>query len=115
MLRSSRISALPGEAFRPVSETFGERLRRLREEQGFSITELAGAVGVTDSAIRQLEIGNVKSPGFALGLRIADRLHVDPYYLALGAGLSLTEHIERIEKRVTKLEQRVATIPATRR
>lgn len=108
-------SAWPGEALLRVSESFGDRLRRLREEQGFSVTDLASSVGVSDSAIRQLELGNVKSPSFALGLRIADRLNVDPHYLALGAGFSMTDRIDGMEKRLVKVEQRVAAISTSRR
>ena len=109
------ISLLPGTAFHTMTEPFGKRLRRLREERGFSVADLASAVGVSESAIRQLEVGTVKLPSFALGLRIADRLNVDPYYLAVGAGFSMTEQIDRIERRIAKLEQRVASLPATRR
>jgi transcriptional regulator with XRE-family HTH domain len=96
-------------------ESFGERLRRLRESKGFSISDLASAVGVSESTIRQIEVGNVKSPSFALGLRISDRLAVDPYYLALGEGFSISERLNLIEGRIMKLEQRVAAIPAPRR
>ena len=98
-----------------MTESFGKRLRRLREERGFAVADLASAVGVSESAIRQLEVGTVKLPSFALGLRIADRLNVDPYYLAAGAGFSMTEQIDRIERRITKLEQRIASAPTTRR
>ncbi len=114
-LRRLGINLLPGTAFSAMTESFGKRLRRLREEQGFSVADLALAVAVSESAIRQLEAGIVKLPSFALGLRIADRLNVDPYYLAAGAGFSMTEQIDRIERRVAKLEQRVASLPSTRR
>ncbi|MDB5071050.1 MAG: Helix-turn-helix domain [Candidatus Eremiobacteraeota bacterium] len=98
-----------------MSETFGERLRRVRESKGFSVPDLASAVGVSESTIRQLEAGNVKSPSFALGLRIADRLTVDPFYLALGEGFSVTERLNLLENRLTKLEQRVSSIPTPTR
>jgi transcriptional regulator with XRE-family HTH domain len=98
-----------------MSETFAARLRRVREDKGFTVPDLASAVGVSPGAIRQLESGQSKNPGFALGLRIADRLNVDPHYLALGEGFSLTERLELMEERVAKLERRVASIPATRR
>jgi transcriptional regulator with XRE-family HTH domain len=89
-----------------MSETFGERLRRLREAQGLSVPEIASAVGASEGTIRQLETGNVKNPAFALGLRLADKLNVDPYYLALGTGFSMQERFELLERRVGALEQR---------
>lgn len=113
-LRGAGISPLPWDAVGSVSETFGERLRRVRESKGFSVPDLASAVGVSESTIRQLEVGNVKSPSFALGLRIADRLTVDPFYLALGEGFSVSERLNLLENRLTKLEQRVASIPTRR-
>ena len=109
------VSFLPGTAFGGMSETFGARLRRVREEKGFTVPDLAAAVGVSPGAIRQLESGQSKNPGFALGLRIADRLSVDPHYLALGEGFSLTERLELVEERMVKLERRVAAIPLPRR
>ena len=91
-----------------MSETFGQRLRRLREELGFSVPEIASAVGASEGTIRQLESGNVKNPAFALGLRIADKLNVDPHYLALGSGFSMQDRFELLERRIERLERRVA-------
>jgi transcriptional regulator with XRE-family HTH domain len=84
-----------------MTETFAERVRRLREERGFTVPDLAAAVGVSPGAIRQLESGQIKNPSFALGLRLANRLNVDPHYLALGEGFSLTERLELLEQRVS--------------
>jgi transcriptional regulator with XRE-family HTH domain len=98
-----------------MAETFAERLRRIRLEQGFSVPDLASAVGVSDGAIRQLESGQTKQPSFALGLRIADKLHVEPYYLALGAGFSMRDHLERIEVRLDAMDRRLAEQDRRRR
>lgn len=86
-------------------ETFAERLRRLREEQGLSVPDLASSVGVSPGAIRQLERGEVKNPGFALGVRIANALCADPGYLALGKGASFTDHFDSLDRRVRALER----------
>jgi DNA-binding XRE family transcriptional regulator len=102
-------SALPGEALGAMSETFAERLRRLRREQGYTIVDLAAAVGAAEGTIRQLESGNVKAPNFLLGIRLADQLKVDPRFLALGEGVGIVERVDALERRVTKLEQRAAT------
>jgi transcriptional regulator with XRE-family HTH domain len=115
MLSVPAVSFLPGTALGDMSETFAARLRRVREEKGFTVPDLAAAVGVSPGAIRQLESGQSKNPGFALGLRIADRLSVDPHYLALGEGFSLTERLELVENRMAKLERRVASLTPARR
>jgi transcriptional regulator with XRE-family HTH domain len=98
-----------------VTETFAERLRRLRHEQGYTAVDLATAVGASEGTIRQLESGNVKSPNFHLGIRLADRLQVDPRYLALGEGVGVAARFDAIERRLGKLESRVAGLPARRR
>ena len=97
-----------------MSESFAQRLRRLREERGATIAALADEVGVSEGAIRQLETGNVKSPSFVVGLRLAHYLGVDPYYLASGDGSHVGERLLLVERRLAKLEQRVATLPARR-
>ncbi len=91
-----------------AGETFGDRLRRLREAAGFSIKTLAEEAGVTEGAIRQLETGGVQNPSFAVGLRIATAVKADPYELAFGgAGTgSVAERLAKIEARLARLEGR---------
>ena len=91
-----------------MSETFAQRLRRLREERGTTIANLADEVGVSEGAVRQLETGNVKSPSFVVGLRLAHYLGVDPYYLASGEGSYVAERLVLVERRLAKIEQRLA-------
>lgn len=105
----------PGVSFAPMSETFGERLRRLRTEQGYTVVDLAAAVGSAEGTIRHLESGDVKSPTFLLGIRLAEQLKVDPRYLAVGEGISVGARFDAIEHRLGKLEQRVSSLAAARR
>ena len=105
----------PGISFAPMTETFAERLRRLRNEQGYTVADLAAAVGAAEGTIRHLEGGDVKSPNFLLGIRLAEQLKVDPRFLALGEGIGVAERFDAIERRLSKVEQRVASIPMTRR
>jgi transcriptional regulator with XRE-family HTH domain len=98
-----------------MNETFAERLRRLREEHGLTISGLALEIGVSEGAIRQIESGSVKSTSFSIGLKLAHRLGVDPFYLALGEGSNLNERMTVLERRIAKLEQRAASTPSTRR
>lgn len=65
------------EAAAGVTETLAQRLRRLRDEHGYTLADLAAAVGCSEGALRVLENGRVKSPSLLLGVRLADRLHVD--------------------------------------
>lgn len=104
-----------GVSFSPMSETFGERLRRLRTEQGYTVVDLAAAVGAAEGTIRHLENGAVKSPTFLLGLRLAEHLKVDPRYLALGEGIGVAARFDAMERRLSKVEQRLASMPMPRR
>ncbi len=65
-------------------ESFGARLRRLREARGLPKTVLARRVGLTEAAIRQLESGRTSQPRLGDGVRLADALGVGLRYLALG-------------------------------
>ncbi len=67
-----------------TGETFGQRLRRLREARGLPKTVLAKRVGLTEACIRQLESGRTSGPRLADGVRLADALGADPRYLAFG-------------------------------
>jgi len=60
--------------------SFGERLRRRREELGISRAELADRLGVSRSAIGNYETG-VSAPKEEVLLRLFDALQVDPNYL----------------------------------
>jgi transcriptional regulator with XRE-family HTH domain len=98
-----------------MSESFADRLRRLREEKGLTVSSLAASVGVAEGTIRQLETGQTKNPSFVVGVRLANQLSVDPFYLALGDRATLTERMEIFERRLTKLEQRVDALPPPKR
>jgi transcriptional regulator with XRE-family HTH domain len=87
-----------------VAETFGRRLQRLRTERGISVGTLARAVEVSESAIRQLEAGTSKSASFAVGLKIAEFLEVDPHALAFGEGQPLSTALRVMQRRVEALE-----------
>jgi transcriptional regulator with XRE-family HTH domain len=112
---------------RNVAQTFGERLRALRERRKLTVSQLAIAVRITEGAIRQMESGQTKSASFLTGLRLATTLDVTPWYLATGqsegaaetakprrpgdAGLveaieALTKGLEGVDRRVRELEAR---------
>jgi transcriptional regulator with XRE-family HTH domain len=106
-------------------ENFAERLRRLRTAQLLSTSDLAYRVGVTEGAIRQIESGRTKSANFTLGLKLAETLDVDPWYLATGVGRkieadrdqsgSLKDRMSRLEARLERVERDVAGSRAPRK
>lgn len=80
--------------------SFGEQLRRRREELGISRSELATRLGVTKSAVGNYETG-VSTPKEEILLRLFDALQVDPNYLyrdsfRFGAAPFLTEDEEHL-------------------
>ena len=80
--------------------SFGEQLRRRREELGISRSELADCLGITKSAVGNYETG-VSAPKEEVLLRLFDALQVDPNYLyrdsfRFSAAASLTEEEEHL-------------------
>ncbi|MBL0142631.1 MAG: helix-turn-helix transcriptional regulator [Betaproteobacteria bacterium] len=65
-------------------ETFGERLKRLREEKQVSVSSLAKHLGISRSAVSQLESGESKGMKPANLLSAAELLGVDPKTLLYG-------------------------------
>ena len=64
--------------------SFGEQLRRRREELGMSRDTLAEKLGVSRSAIGNYETG-VSTPKEDVLLRLFDALEIDPNYLYQGS------------------------------
>ncbi len=60
--------------------SFGERLRRRREELGLTRAELAERLGVSRSAVGNYETG-ISAPKEEILLQLFDALQVDPNYL----------------------------------
>lgn len=63
-------------------DTLADRVRAERERRGWSQGELGRRCGVTQQAIRTVESGKTRQPGFLLEL--ADAFGLSPYYLARG-------------------------------
>ena len=63
-----------------AAETFGERLGRLREDARLSQSALARRVGVSQSAVSQMESGE-RSPSYGMLVQVADALGVSLAYL----------------------------------
>ena len=63
-----------------AAETFGERLTRLREDARLSQSALARRVGVSQSAVSQMESGE-RSPSYGMLVQLAEALGVSVAYL----------------------------------
>ena len=98
-----------------ASETFGQRLKRLRTVRGLRVLDLGYAAGITEGAIRQIESGQTKSASLLAGIRLAKLLGVSAEYLATGTesradddGLLrvLLDRLDNHERRLAAMEAR---------
>lgn len=60
----------------------GQRVRRLRERHGWTISDLAKMVGVAPSTVGGIENGAI--PTLWNGLGIAEAFGVSPFYIGFG-------------------------------
>jgi transcriptional regulator with XRE-family HTH domain len=68
-------------------ETFGKRLRRLREAAGYTVGRtFAQAISIRPPSLSELENDQSKQPAADTLLRAASLLRVDPAYLLHGEG-----------------------------
>ncbi|HEY0384042.1 MAG TPA: helix-turn-helix transcriptional regulator [Candidatus Elarobacter sp.] len=63
-------------------ESIGQRVRRLRERQGWTVRHLAEILCVAPSTIRRIERGS--QPTLAHGLGLAEVFGVHPDYIGFG-------------------------------
>lgn len=87
--------------------SFGEQLRRRREELGLSREELAKRLGVGKTAIGNYETG-VSTPKEDVLLRLFDALQVDPNYLYRGAyrhGFTFTDEEQHLVEKYRGLSR----------
>lgn len=77
--------------------TFGERLAQIREHAGLTQTALAERVGMSQSAVSQMEKGERK-PSFDMLRQLADALGVKTSYL-LGSEVETLSEEEQVHFR----------------
>lgn len=84
----------------PVDATLGEKIRFYRQQAGLTQKELAGLCEVSESAIRNYELGN-RVPDFLTLKTIAEQLRVSYYAIA---DINLTE-LDGAVQALFKLEE----------
>ena len=73
---------------------FGKRLAKIREDAGFTQSSLAREVGISQSAISQIEAGE-RNPSYETIRQIAEAMKLSPAYL-VGAEVEGLTEAERI-------------------
>ena len=69
---------------------FGKRLAKVRADAGYTQSSLARAVGISQSAISQIEAGE-RNPSYEMIRQIAEAMRLSPAYLVGGEVEGLTE------------------------
>jgi HTH-type transcriptional regulator, repressor for puuD len=69
---------------------FGARLAKIREDAGFTQSSLARAVGLSQSAVSQIESGE-RNPSYETIRQIAEAMDLTPAYLVGGEIEGLNE------------------------
>ena len=64
-----------------VGQSLASRLRRLREEQGLSLSEVARRAQVSKAYVSQLERGGSKEPSYSIVTRLATALGTTAQHL----------------------------------
>lgn len=72
-------------------ETMGQRIKRMRDQRGWTQTQLAELVGVTVSAVSQWELDQTENVKLLPFLRLARLFETDPHYLVFGSGRGVPE------------------------
>jgi transcriptional regulator with XRE-family HTH domain len=67
-----------------MTETLGSRIRHARERYGMSQAELARRIGISNTALNQIESGKTQNPGVVHIVAIARVLGVSTDALLLG-------------------------------
>ena len=97
--------------------SFGDQLKKRREELGLSRSELADRLGVSRSAVGNYETG-VSAPKEEVLLRLFDALHVEPNYLYRdayrGGGEGVSDEERSLLEKYRRLEPLRAPDPPHR-
>lgn len=69
----------------------GQRIKQMRDQRGWTQTQLAEKVGVTVQAVSQWELDQTENVKLLPFLRLAKLFETDPHYLVFGPGRGVVE------------------------
>lgn len=93
--------------------SIGARLKTRRLEKGLNQRGVADVAGVTNAAVSKWETNGGESMSAIVALRLAQHLHVNPYWLIFGEGLPTDEvHVPDISTEAQELARRIDRLPA---
>ncbi len=92
-----------------MKETFGDRIRRLREDRNFRQEQVAIALRVNRKAISHYE-NNMREPSFETLIRMAELYHVSTDYLLGVDSKHMIDASGLSEKEYSLLSELVASI-----
>ena len=90
--------------------TFGQKLRKLIDARGYSITYVADCIGVSDRTLRNWLAGKGRPQKQEFYGRICDFFHITERYLMEDVQfdpISVLHKVKNIEDRLTALEEKV--------
>ena len=101
-----------GDSFDKSQEMRAERIKKLREEFGFSKADMARMCGITQTAYTNIENAETKSITIETGKKIANSLKISFFDLFEIDGDSqkianLNNEIETLKKRIEELEEQL--------
>ena len=93
-------------------ETFGKRLKRLRQKRGLGVRELAEELGIPPTTYREWEYGRrIREPGSYVEL--ARALRVSLFELMTGeapGSASIEKDLAEIQTRVTRIQMKLVSL-----
>lgn len=91
--------------------SLGQRIKSLRIARGLSQTRLAKAVGVTQGALSQIELGTVHSVKAETLVRLAGKLAANPQWIQTGQGSPIANELNSVEESEVLAVYRALTTP----
>jgi transcriptional regulator with XRE-family HTH domain len=93
LFRSGRFKKTGGQ----ISQSFGQRLRELRQQLGLTLKELEARVDINYTYISKIENGILPPPSEKVVIQLTEALHADREELLLLAGILPPDIIEKLK------------------
>jgi HTH-type transcriptional regulator, competence development regulator len=99
---------------RVPANRFGRTIRRLREERGIGLRELAAAVGISATYLSQVELGDLPPPSSEKVEAVAKALGQDPDQLVALAGRIPSDLAQVIKERPREMALLIRSVRGLR-